>query len=195
MERLGPNVATEPVVLNRGATGSPTWYYPNVHEIISVPIREGNRLFGWLLGAKPHRRRRHHEQRRRIRYRRSLPHGKRRHDPGHSLRQYRTLPRTIRILQQRRASTHVCDRRQRPVHLRSQRSRGPTRRLPGARTELRQGRHQHDLSVRPVARYRQDRHRRQRAAETRRPNAGRIRAHQNAPRAWLPHSRWRQTTR
>jgi putative nucleotidyltransferase with HDIG domain len=49
MERLGPNVATEPVVLNRGATSSPTWYYPNVHEIISVPIREGNRLFGWLL--------------------------------------------------------------------------------------------------------------------------------------------------
>jgi putative nucleotidyltransferase with HDIG domain len=49
MERLGPNVATEPVVLNRGATSSPTWFYPNVHEIISVPIREGNRLFGWLL--------------------------------------------------------------------------------------------------------------------------------------------------
>jgi len=49
MERLGPNVATEPVVLNRGATSSPTWFYPDVREIISVPIREGNRLFGWLL--------------------------------------------------------------------------------------------------------------------------------------------------
>jgi putative nucleotidyltransferase with HDIG domain len=49
MERLGPRVATEPVVLNRGATGSPTWYYPEVREIISVPIREGNRLFGWLI--------------------------------------------------------------------------------------------------------------------------------------------------
>jgi HD-GYP domain-containing protein (c-di-GMP phosphodiesterase class II) len=49
MERLGPNVTTEPVVLNRGATSSPTWYYPNVREIISVPIREGNRLFGWML--------------------------------------------------------------------------------------------------------------------------------------------------
>jgi putative nucleotidyltransferase with HDIG domain len=49
MERLGPNVATEPVVLNRGATSSPTWFYPNVREIISVPIREGNRIFGWLL--------------------------------------------------------------------------------------------------------------------------------------------------
>ncbi|HVT29960.1 MAG TPA: HD domain-containing phosphohydrolase, partial [Lacipirellulaceae bacterium] len=49
IERLGPRGATEPLVLNRGATSSPTWYYPDVHEIISVPIREGNRLFGWLL--------------------------------------------------------------------------------------------------------------------------------------------------
>jgi putative nucleotidyltransferase with HDIG domain len=49
MERLGPRVATEPVVLNRGATSSPTWFYPDVREIISVPIREGNRMFGWLL--------------------------------------------------------------------------------------------------------------------------------------------------
>jgi len=49
MERLGPRVETEPVVLNRGATSSPTWFYPDVREIISVPIREGDRLFGWLL--------------------------------------------------------------------------------------------------------------------------------------------------
>ena len=49
MDRLGPRVATEPVVLNRAATSSPTWFYPDVREIISVPIREGNRMFGWLL--------------------------------------------------------------------------------------------------------------------------------------------------
>jgi putative nucleotidyltransferase with HDIG domain len=49
IERLGPRVATEPLVLNRGATSSPTWFYPDVHEIISVPIREGNRFFGWLV--------------------------------------------------------------------------------------------------------------------------------------------------
>jgi putative nucleotidyltransferase with HDIG domain len=49
IERLGPRVANEPLVLNRGATGSPTWFYPDVREIISVPIREGNRVFGWLL--------------------------------------------------------------------------------------------------------------------------------------------------
>jgi HD-GYP domain-containing protein (c-di-GMP phosphodiesterase class II) len=49
IDRLGPRVATEPVVLNRGATGSPTWFYPDVREIISVPIREGNRHFGWMV--------------------------------------------------------------------------------------------------------------------------------------------------
>ena len=31
------------------ATSSPTWFYPDVRELISVPIREGDRLFGWLL--------------------------------------------------------------------------------------------------------------------------------------------------
>ena len=49
IERLGPRVANEPLVLNRGATDSPTWFYPELREIISVPIREGNRVFGWLL--------------------------------------------------------------------------------------------------------------------------------------------------
>jgi putative nucleotidyltransferase with HDIG domain len=49
IERLGPKVATEPLVLNRAATSCPNWFYPDVREIISVPIREGNRLFGWLL--------------------------------------------------------------------------------------------------------------------------------------------------
>ena len=27
----------------------PTWYYPEIRELISVPIREGNRVFGWLI--------------------------------------------------------------------------------------------------------------------------------------------------
>jgi hypothetical protein len=49
MERLGPHVATEPLVLNRSATSSPTWFYPEVRELISVPIREGDHLFGWLI--------------------------------------------------------------------------------------------------------------------------------------------------
>jgi HD-GYP domain-containing protein (c-di-GMP phosphodiesterase class II) len=49
IERLGPHVATEPLVLNRSATSSPTWFYPTIRELISVPIREGDHLFGWLL--------------------------------------------------------------------------------------------------------------------------------------------------
>jgi HD-GYP domain-containing protein (c-di-GMP phosphodiesterase class II) len=49
IERLGPHVSTEPLVLNRSATSSPTWFYPKVRELISVPIREGDHLFGWLL--------------------------------------------------------------------------------------------------------------------------------------------------
>jgi putative nucleotidyltransferase with HDIG domain len=49
MERLGPHVATEPLVLNRAATSSPTWFYPQIRELISVPVREGDHLFGWLL--------------------------------------------------------------------------------------------------------------------------------------------------
>jgi putative nucleotidyltransferase with HDIG domain len=49
LERLGPRVASETIVLNRGATDCPTWFYPNVHELVSVPIREGSRAFGWLL--------------------------------------------------------------------------------------------------------------------------------------------------
>jgi putative nucleotidyltransferase with HDIG domain len=49
IERLGPRAANEPIVLNRVATSSPTWYYPEIRELISVPIREGNRVFGWLL--------------------------------------------------------------------------------------------------------------------------------------------------
>jgi putative nucleotidyltransferase with HDIG domain len=49
IERLGPRVGTEPLVLNSAATSFPNWFYPDVRELISVPIREGNKLFGWLI--------------------------------------------------------------------------------------------------------------------------------------------------
>lgn len=49
MEWMGAHAATDPVVLNRSTTCSQTWSYPRITEVISVPIREGNRLFGWLL--------------------------------------------------------------------------------------------------------------------------------------------------
>lgn len=49
IERLGPRVASDSLVLNRAATSFPTWFYPEAREIISVPIREGQRQFGWLF--------------------------------------------------------------------------------------------------------------------------------------------------
>ena len=136
MERLGPRVATEPLVLNRAATSSPTWFYPDVREMISVPIREGNRLFGWLL---------------------ALNHtgaG----DITNSEVEFGTVEaclmasvatilgihcgnitlyqRAVRVLRQRRAGAHLGHRRQGPVHLRSQRSRGPALGVPGPRAGL-----------------------------------------------------------
>jgi HD-GYP domain-containing protein (c-di-GMP phosphodiesterase class II) len=55
IERLGPRVNTDPLVLNRVPTSSPTWFYPSVRELISVPIREGDNIFGWLLAMNHQR--------------------------------------------------------------------------------------------------------------------------------------------
>lgn len=49
LERLGPEADQQCVVLNRERTSSPTWYYPNVRDLISVPIRSGNRVLGHLV--------------------------------------------------------------------------------------------------------------------------------------------------
>lgn len=49
IERLGPEASDRSVVLNRTQTDSPTWYYPTVREVVSVPIRVDDRRLGWLL--------------------------------------------------------------------------------------------------------------------------------------------------
>lgn len=49
VERLGPDAAHQCLVLNRNRTQSPTWYYPDVRELVSVPIRSNERVLGWLL--------------------------------------------------------------------------------------------------------------------------------------------------
>ncbi|MEN1679265.1 MAG: HD-GYP domain-containing protein [Planctomycetota bacterium] len=49
VDRLGPEAPFRPLVLNRDKTSSPTWCYPSVHDLISVPIRSNNKVFGWLL--------------------------------------------------------------------------------------------------------------------------------------------------
>jgi HD-GYP domain-containing protein (c-di-GMP phosphodiesterase class II) len=48
-ERLGPDVRTSMVIIDREVTGSAAWFYPTVREVISVPIRSGSNVSGWLL--------------------------------------------------------------------------------------------------------------------------------------------------
>ncbi|GIW90527.1 MAG: hypothetical protein KatS3mg109_0959 [Pirellulaceae bacterium] len=40
--------ASAPCVLNRNATSQPTWPFPELRELIVVPMAEGQKLFGWL---------------------------------------------------------------------------------------------------------------------------------------------------
>ena len=49
LERLGPESDQQCVVLNRDRTDSPTWFYPTIRDLISVPIRAGDRVLGRLL--------------------------------------------------------------------------------------------------------------------------------------------------
>lgn len=46
---LGAEARLEPIAINRSSTSVSSWPYPAVRELISVPIRDGNRLFGWLM--------------------------------------------------------------------------------------------------------------------------------------------------
>ena len=48
MERLG-GVARRSLVMNRAHTSAPTWDYPTIRELASVPVLQGARLAGWLL--------------------------------------------------------------------------------------------------------------------------------------------------
>jgi HD-GYP domain-containing protein (c-di-GMP phosphodiesterase class II) len=48
VERLGLNAANRPVVVNRCAEDEAVWPFPNLRELVIVPVAEGGRLFGWL---------------------------------------------------------------------------------------------------------------------------------------------------
>ncbi len=48
-DRLGPDARNSSIVIDREVTGGPTWYYPAVREVISVPIRSGSSTNGWLV--------------------------------------------------------------------------------------------------------------------------------------------------
>jgi putative nucleotidyltransferase with HDIG domain len=48
MERLG-SAARRSLVMNRAHTSAPTWDFPTIRELASVPVLQGTRLEGWLL--------------------------------------------------------------------------------------------------------------------------------------------------
>jgi HD-GYP domain-containing protein (c-di-GMP phosphodiesterase class II) len=48
IQHLGLTHADRPLVANRAITGSKTWPFPEVRELIVVPLREGDRTFGYL---------------------------------------------------------------------------------------------------------------------------------------------------
>lgn len=45
---LEPQAAERPVVMNQPATGQGDWPFPEVRQLIAVPLAEGDNLFGWL---------------------------------------------------------------------------------------------------------------------------------------------------
>jgi len=47
--RLGPGARDSTILFDREITGSPNWFYPDVHEVISVPIYAGDDAVGWLM--------------------------------------------------------------------------------------------------------------------------------------------------
>src|SRR5262245_10163625 len=48
IEALDLEAGCGPLVANRIVTESVTWQFPGVHELIAVPMTEGDRVFGWL---------------------------------------------------------------------------------------------------------------------------------------------------
>lgn len=49
LHQLGPLVRTDPLVMNRNVTIGSHWDYPSVLDLVTVPIREGDNFFGWLM--------------------------------------------------------------------------------------------------------------------------------------------------
>jgi hypothetical protein len=51
VECIGREAMHVPIVLNRRITSKPSWTFPLVHEVVSVPLTEGGTTFGWLLAV------------------------------------------------------------------------------------------------------------------------------------------------
>ena len=50
IDYLDVGVPNQPVVVNRSVTQQSDWPYPEVRQMIAVPLAEGANLFGWLIG-------------------------------------------------------------------------------------------------------------------------------------------------
>ena len=48
IEHLGLHDANRPAVVNRPATDEDSWPYPEIRQMVAVPLVEGQNLFGWL---------------------------------------------------------------------------------------------------------------------------------------------------
>ncbi len=49
VSQLGSRIHESPLVLNRAETSLPTWGFPEIRELVCVPVRVGTQLMGWLL--------------------------------------------------------------------------------------------------------------------------------------------------
>ncbi|MGI9458250.1 MAG: HD-GYP domain-containing protein, partial [Aeoliella sp.] len=50
-DRLGPDARDSNLLIDGEVTRAPNWFYPTVREVISVPIRSGGDVTGWLLAV------------------------------------------------------------------------------------------------------------------------------------------------
>jgi len=48
IEHLNCRAAKQPIVINESTTGQAAWPFPEIHQLIAVPMAEGGNLFGWL---------------------------------------------------------------------------------------------------------------------------------------------------
>ena len=151
IRRLAAELPNQPIVANRPITGQPDWPFPQIRQIIAVPLAEGENVFGWLAALN------HAEDGEFGTVEASLSEVRGR-NTGHPQRQHRTLSAAIGIAGGDRAGIGFGHRRQRSLHVRSQRPRGARGRSPGPGTELRPANCEYFIFGGVAARHRQDRH-------------------------------------
>ncbi|REK17217.1 MAG: HD domain-containing protein [Planctomycetota bacterium] len=49
--QLAPSPGKRPIIVNRPTTSQEDWRWPQVHELVVVPLSEGSRSFGWLVAV------------------------------------------------------------------------------------------------------------------------------------------------